>query len=170
MQLPFVFKSTPKVLLFAKDSNTINLLKNSVDRVVNAEEIASMEKKSAKKIAREYDLFFAEPTVMSLVGKHLGQVLAPRGKMPKPVPANEQAIKVLVNASVKEVKISNKKGKNLPTLHFPVGKENMDLDQVAENFMTCYNKLIDILPGKTQNVSSIYLKTTMGPTVFVYRR
>lgn len=168
--IPNPFKKTPKVVLFAKDNNTINIFKDSVDKVIVADEIPSFAKKEGKKLAREYDLFFAEPTVMALVGKHMGQILAPRGKMPRPMPPAPQALKVIMEQSTKSVIISNKKGKNLPTLHFIVGKEDMNIDKVADNFMACYTRLVEVLPGKTQNLKSIYIKTTMGTPEFVYRK
>lgn len=168
--IPYPFKKMPKVVLFAKDANTINLFKGSVDKVISADEIAGMPKKDAKNLAREYDLFFAETSVMALVGKNLGQVLAPRGKMPKAAPSNPNAIKALAEQNTKNVVISNKKGKNLPTVHFIVGKEDMDLNKIADNFMACYTRVIDVLPGKTQNLKSMYIKTTMGNPEFVYRK
>jgi len=169
VQLPNPFKSKPKVLLFAKDNNTINLLKDSVNKIVKDEEIINVQKKDIKKLARDYDLFFAEPTVMALIGKHLGQILAPRGKMPKPVPPNANALKTMIEQASKTVTISNKKGKNLPTLHFPIGKEKMDTSKIIDNFIAIYTKLVDALPGKIQNIKSLYIKTTMGKPIFVYR-
>lgn len=170
INLPNPFRKGAKVVLFAKDSNIINLFKGSVDKVISAEEIPALAKKDAKKLARDYDLFFAESTVMALIGKHLGQILAPRGKMPKPCPPAPQALKVLVENATKSVLISNKKGKNLPTLHFMFGKEDMQIDKVADNFMACYTRLVDALPGKTQNIKSLYVKTTMGKPEFIYRK
>ena len=40
------------------------------------------DKRALKKLARETDFFLSEPKLMPLVGRVLGRVLAPRGKMP----------------------------------------------------------------------------------------
>ena len=40
----------------------------------------------AKKIANQFDFFLSEVPHMGLIGRYLGTVLGPRGKMPRPVP------------------------------------------------------------------------------------
>src|SRR3989338_6599165 len=44
------------------------------------------DSKQAKRIANEYDWFLGEVALMAQIGKTLGMVMGPRGKMPKPVP------------------------------------------------------------------------------------
>ncbi len=62
--------------------------KGHVDLIIRKEEIERLasKKKELKKIANEYDWFLGEATLMAQVGKSLGTVLGPRGKLPKPVP------------------------------------------------------------------------------------
>ena len=64
--------------------------KSLADKVITPEELGTMadDRKSAKKVANEMDFFIAEAPLMPTVGKRLGIVLAPRGKMPKPMPLN----------------------------------------------------------------------------------
>ena len=40
----------------------------------------------AKRLANRFDFFLSEVPHMGLIGRHLGVVLGPRGKMPRPVP------------------------------------------------------------------------------------
>lgn len=168
--LPHVFRKAPKVALFGSTPNFINTVKDVFDKVIKEEQIPNFNKKTAKKLAKEYDLFFSEPKTLTLVGKYLGQTLAPRGKMPKPCPPNVNAIKVMINNYTKNITISNKKGNAMPVLHFPIGKENMPEKEVAENFIACYTKLISVLPAKTQNIKSMYIKTTMGSPKYIFKR
>ena len=43
-------------------------------------------KQKARKVAKQYDFFLSEIPHMGTVGRFLGGVLGPRGKMPRPVP------------------------------------------------------------------------------------
>ena len=79
-----------KVAVFA--DSLVGQAKSSADLVIQKPEIEKLakDKKKLKKIANEYDWFLAEAPLMPLIGKTWGQVLGPRGKMPKPVPPNVQ--------------------------------------------------------------------------------
>jgi large subunit ribosomal protein L1 len=168
--LPHGFKKDPKTVLFGSNPNFIETVRGAFNKVITAEEIPNLDKKTLKHLAKEYDLFFAEPATLTIVGKYLGQTLAPRGKMPKPCPPNMPAVKVLTANFSKTVTVSNKKGNSLPVLHFPIGKEDMPLKDLTANFLAIYNKLLPLLPGNTQNLKSIYLKTTMGPIQYIFKR
>lgn len=58
--------------------------------VVDADELGrlSTDKRAARKFINKYDFFLADTQIMPTVGKSLGQLLGPRGKMPTPVPFN----------------------------------------------------------------------------------
>jgi large subunit ribosomal protein L1 len=170
VNLPTPFMPKPKTLLFASEINLVNTLKPVMDKIISAADVPKLEKKTVKKLARDYDLFFAEPASMAIIGKYLGQVLAPRGKMPKPAPQAVAAIEKIIKTEQESVRITNKKGKSLPTVHFSIGKEDMPVEKIVENFISCYEKVFELLPGKLQNIKSIYFKKTMGKVIYIYNK
>ncbi len=136
-----------------------------VDRVITKDELQGLDKKAVKKLAKEYDFFIAEPSVMPIVGKVMGPVLGPRKKMPQVVPPNMRAIKATVENLRKTVVLTNKKGKPLPTVHAPIGVVTMSDEDLAENAMAIMRALLNKV--NEQNIRSVYVKTTMGPAVRV---
>jgi len=157
-----------KIALFADKALAAEAKKaNVVDKIITKEEIQSMDKKTAKKLAKEFDFFLAEPSLMPLIGKTLGVVLGPRRKMPRPVPPNVKAIEAIVKGLRNTVVVSNKKGKYMPVVHAPIGTVEMSDADLAENGMAVYTAVIKKLPAGEQNVRSVYVKTTMGPAVRV---
>ena len=102
---------------------------------------------------------------MPLVGKVLGPIIAPRGKMPKPgtgiVPPTGN-IKHTIELCKKLVKISLKKD---PVIHFKVGNINMDDGKIAENIEAAVNFIEGKLERGDQNIKSVFVKTTMGPPI-----
>lgn len=137
-----------------------------VDKIITKEELQTMGKKEAKKLAKEFDYFVAEPSVMPLVGKVLGPVLGPRKKMPKVVPPVLEKVKIIVKNLRNTVKITNKKGKPLPTVHAPIGVKTMSNEDLTENAMAVIKAVASKVGGE-QFIKSIYIKTTMGPAVKV---
>ena len=139
--------------------------KKVADRVITREELSELakDKKEAKKLAKEYEFFIAQADMMPLVGKTLGTVLGPRGKMPKPVPANAD-IAPLVERLRRTVRIRTK---DKPVLHVGVGTEDMDEAKVAQNVEAVMRLLERKLEKGYDDIKSVYLKTTMGPSVKV---
>ena len=135
--------------------------KKVADTVIMREELEELakDKKAAKKLANGHDFFVAQSDMMSMIGKTLGPVLGPRGKMPKPVPANAQ-IAPVVERLKKTVRV---KTKEKPTIHVVVGMEDMEEKQLAENIETVLRFIERKLERGMENVRSVYIKTTMGP-------
>lgn len=136
--------------------------KKVADTVIMREELEELakDKKAAKKLADGHDFFVAQADMMSMIGKILGPVLGPRGKMPKPVPANVQIVPV-VERLKKTVRVRTKEK---PTIHIPVGTEDMEEKQLAENIETVLRFIERKLERGLENVKAIYIKTTMGPS------
>ena len=92
-----------KIALFASGELALKS-KKLVDLLIKPEEIEdlSKDKKKFKKIVDEHDFFIAEAPLMPIIGKSLGTVLGPRGKMPKPVPPNADVSGMVKNLRVRK--------------------------------------------------------------------
>jgi len=150
-----------KIAIFASGELALKS-KGKVDLILKPEEIEdlSSDKKKFKKIVDQYDFFIAEAPLMPTIGKTLGVVLGPRGKMPKPVPPQID-ITGIVNNLRKTVILRSKANK---TFHTIAGKEEMDTEKIAENIDTIIKRLESKLERGRMNIGSLYVKTTMGPS------
>ena len=149
-----------KIALFASGELAVKS-KKLVDFLIKPEEIEelSKDKKKFKKIADDYEFFIAEAPLMPTIGKTLGTVLGPRGKMPKPVPPNADLTGIVKNLK-NTIKIRSKSSK---TFHTVAGNEEMPKEHIAENVDTIIKRLESALERGKMNIGSIYIKTTMGP-------
>jgi len=136
--------------------------KDVADLVIMPEELGTIadDKKEAKKIANSTDYFIAEAPLMPTVGKRLGIILGPRGKMPKPIAPGADPIPV-VESLRKSVSIRTK---DKMTFHAPVGTVDMDPEQIADNIETIVKRVETRLEKGRMNIASSYVKTTMGPS------
>jgi len=136
--------------------------KTVADRVLTADELGKIadDKKLAKKMAAEFDYFIAEATLMPTIGKRLGIVLAPRGKMPKPIQPGADP-RPIIETLRKTVSVRSKDRK---TFHAPVGTADMTPEQLAENIDSILKRLTTKLERGQMNIGSVYVKTTMGPS------
>jgi large subunit ribosomal protein L1 len=132
------------------------------DKVITVEELGTLadDKKQAKKVAGQYDYFIAEAPLMPQVGKRLGIVLAPRGKMPKPIQPGADPKTMIENLR----KSTTVRTKDKVTFHTPVGTTDMTPEQLADNIDLIIKRLALKLEKGTNNIRSAYLKTTMGPS------
>ncbi|MGA1848998.1 MAG: 50S ribosomal protein L1 [Thermoplasmatota archaeon] len=151
-----------KVALFATPEMR-EKAKDIVDMLIAPEEISTMkdEKSSTKKKVSEIDFFLAEAPLMAQVGKNLGVILGPRGKMPRPVPPGADPTGIVTNLR-KTVKVRTKDRR---TFHVPVGTRDMEPEMIAENIEAVVNRIRSKLERGTMNIHSAYVKTTMGPAV-----
>ncbi len=157
-------KGAAKAVVFVRDKGFASALSGKA-KVILENEIPALDKKAVEALLNECDVFLAEGPVMLTVGKHLGQQLAPKGKMPKPVNADVKSFdSMLANASG-SAKLGNKKGKNMPVVHSSIGNEGMPDEKIAENAFAVYSAVLAELPSGEQNIKSIYIKFTMGPAI-----
>ena len=121
------------------------------------------DKTKVKNLARNYDFFIAQGSLMSDVASIFGRYLGPRGKMPNPkigaVVASSSQIKPLYDKLQKTLHVTAKKQ---PVVHTMVGKEDMTPEEIADNAVYLYNQLLHNLPKEHDHVKDIYLKLTMS--------
>jgi large subunit ribosomal protein L1 len=154
-----------KLALFASGDLALKS-KTHVDLLIKPEEIEELakDKKKFKKIADEYDFFISEAPLMPVIGKTLGIILGPRGKMPKPVPPTVD-IATLAKNLRKTVKIRSKTTK---TIHATVGQEEMNTEQISDNIDAIFKRLEGKLERGKLNIGSVYVKTSMGPPMRIF--
>lgn len=153
-----------KVALFASGEMAVKG-RGVADLVVAPEEIEALaeDKARAKQLAKEVDFFVAEAPLMPAIGRRLGTILGPRGKMPRPLPPGADPASVIQSLK-SAVKV---RSKDKPTFHAPVGTKEMNPDEIAENVETILRRVEARLPRGRTNIGSVYVKTTMGPAVRV---
>ena len=161
IMLPNGRGSKAKIGLFASGQLALES-KDMVDLLVKPEELEDLsdDKKQTKKIADEHDFFLAEEPLMPTIGKTLGTVLGPRGKMPRPVPPQGD-----ISDTVEKLRNTVKvRSKSNTTFHTIAGNEEMDSEDVAENIEAIIKRVEGLLERGRMNIRSIYIKTTMGPS------
>ncbi|MFB6100651.1 MAG: 50S ribosomal protein L1 [Candidatus Nanohalobium sp.] len=118
---------------------------------------------NAKDLAEEYTFLLAEAPLMPKIGSQLGQVFGPRNMMPDPVQPGEDPsddIEDLRNTVTLRLKQD-------PLMQIKIGNEEQDLGNVAMNADTIYEFVTGEMPKGDNNLKSVLVKTTMGPTVEV---
>jgi len=139
--------------------------KKHADLAIGRAEIDALAKdrKTLKKVAKDYDFFIAEAPLMPLIGKSLGVVLGTRGKMPMPVPPKAKG-DALVEAARNYVRITLR---NTPTIQVPIGTESMKDEDVRKNLEAVFNAVKDKLPKGKNSIRAVFVKLTMGKPVKV---
>lgn len=162
--LPYGIGKEMKIAVFGGGELAENA-KKVVDLVIDKDELQELakDKKKAKKMAESYGFFIAQSDYMPLVGKTLGPILGPRGKLPKPVAPNMD-IAPLVQRLKKTVRVRTK---DTTVLHLPIGTEKMEENEIAENAAAAIEHIERKLPKGAINIGSIYIKSTMGEKVRV---
>jgi large subunit ribosomal protein L1 len=160
IMLPHGRGAEAKLAIFASGDLALKS-KDHVDLLIKPEEIEELakDKKKFKKLADEYDFFIAEAPLMPTIGKTLGIILGPRGKMPKPVPPTIDISGVAKNLR-NTIKVRSKTSK---TIQATVGQEEMKTEHIAENIDAIMKRLEGKLERGKLNIGSVYVKTTMGP-------
>ncbi|MGA8275077.1 MAG: 50S ribosomal protein L1 [Thermoplasmata archaeon] len=163
--LPHGRGANVKVAVFGSPE-LLQKVRGVADRVMTGPELEELAKdpKAAKRLASDIDFFLAEAPLMPTIGKRLGVVLGPRGKMPRPVPPGTDPTN-LVNALKRSVRVRTKSNR---TFHAAIGTRTMPPEQLAQNADAVLQRLIGKLERGRTNIESVYVKTTMGPAIRIW--
>lgn len=133
------------------------------DAVVGSDELDKFaaNKRASRKFINKYDFFLADTQIMPVVGKVLGQLLGPRGKMPTPVPFNASIESFLTRfrASIKV------RARASLAMSCKIGDESMDDADLAINAHAVLTAVEKKLPSGDKNMKRVIIKTTMGKPV-----
>lgn len=117
----------------------------------------------------DVDVIVATPDVMVELGK-LGKILGPRGLMPNP---KSGTVTMDVATAVKEVKAGKIEFRvdKAGVIHSTIGKANFEKEKLADNLKAFLNMIVKLKPAtaKGQYIKSIYVSSTMGPSVQIDR-
>ena len=153
-----------RIVVFAEGETAIRA-EDVADEVLDGSDLEDLgdDDSAAKDLADETDFFIAEATLMQDIGRYLGTVLGPRGKMPTPLQPDDDVVET-VNRMKNTVQVRSGERR---TFHTRVGSEDMDADAIADNIDVILRRLFTDLEKGPQNIDSVYVKTTMGPAVEV---
>jgi len=151
-----------RVAVFAQGEMAA-ISKKIVDTVISPDQIDefSENKREARKLADKFDFFVAETGLMATIGKSLGVVLGPRGKMPRPIPPQADIARIIKSLT----NLVPVRSKDRPTFHVPFGNVSMPQEQLADNLETILKRVESNLDRGNDNIASIWVKTTMGRAV-----
>ena len=133
------------------------------DTVIGTEELAKYgaNKRESRKFINKHDFFLADTKVMPVVGKTLGQLLGPRGKMPTPVPF-DASIEAFIQRFRSCIKVRSRASLSVSS---KIGDVSMDDADLVNNALTVLHAIEKKLPNGEKNMKKILIKTTMGKPV-----
>ena len=152
------------IVVFAEGETAVRA-EDVADDVLDGDDLADLgdAEDEAKDLAEETDFFIAEEAMMQDIGRYLGTVLGPRGKMPDPLSPDDDVVEV-VERLRKSVQI---RSGDRRTFHTRVGAEDMSAEEIADNIDVILRRLHADLEKGPMNIDNVFVKTTMGPAVEV---
>ena len=161
--LPNGTGKTLRVLVFAKGDKAKEAEAAGADFVGAEELIPKIEKENWF----EYDVIVATPDMMGVVGR-LGKVLGPKGLMPNPKSGTVTMDVAKAIADIKSGKVEYRLDKT-NIIHLGFGKVSFGVNKLLENYNTVMEAIIKAKPAaaKGQYIKSVYVTTTMGPSISI---
>jgi large subunit ribosomal protein L1 len=152
------------IVVFATGETALRA-EDVADQVLGPDDLEDLgdDEDAAKDLAADTDFFVAEAAMMQDIGRYLGRVLGPRGKMPTPLQPDDDVVET-VNRMKNSVQL---RSRDRRTFHTRVGAQDMSAEEIAENIDVIVRRLEASLEKGPLNIDSVYVKTTMGPAVEV---
>jgi large subunit ribosomal protein L1 len=153
-----------QIVVFAEGETAVRA-EEVADDVLSGDDLEELgdDDGEAKDLADDTDFFIAEESMMQNIGRYLGTVLGPRGKMPTPLSPDDDVVETIERMkNTVQLRSGDRR-----TFHTRVGAEDMGAEDIADNIDVILRRLHADLEKGPLNVDSIFVKTTMGPAVEV---
>jgi large subunit ribosomal protein L1 len=156
------------ILLPAGTGKSVRVAAFTDDKVEQADLVGiDAITKDLEKGVMNFDILVATPATMSKLGKYARQ-LGPRGLMPNP---KSGTVTNDVNKAVAEAKAGRVEYRVDSTgiVHLGIGKVSFGKDKLSENFQAVIASIKNNKPAsvKANYIKSIYITTSMGPSIAV---
>jgi len=163
IELPHPVGKQSKVCVIASGELALKAKNAGANIVIERAELEALagDKKKQKTLADTYESFIAEAPLMPTVGRVLGAVLGPKGRMPTPVAPTVNIADVIE----KQRRTVLVRLRGQPVLQCRIGTEDMPDEQIAENIEVVIRRLEGKLKRGLKNIRSLIIKTAMGPPI-----
>lgn len=163
VRLPNVPRPKLKICLIADARHEAEAKKENLDiDVTSLDELKKFnkDKKLVKKWAKQYSLLLASDTVLKKVPVVVGPILTRINRFPTVV--GKENLKMKIEDTRASVKFQLKKVTCMATA---VGHAEMDDEELKSNIMMSLNFLSSLLKKGWHNIKSVYIKSTMSPSI-----
>jgi len=167
--LPVNREKKVKICAFV-DKDISTDARNVFDKAITKEEFGKYagNKKDIKSLAREYDYFIAQATIMTDVAATFGKVLGPKGKMPNPKAGCVIPPKADLNSINRRLQNTVRIRTNKqPVISVMVGSEDSKDEDLEKNILAVFEFVKKKLPRADQQLKKAYVKMTMSEPVFI---
>jgi len=163
IQLPKQTSTPATVCVMASGDMGLKAKEAKADKVIDTGDLDKLgaNKRESRKFINKYDFFLSDTKLMPTVGKVLGQLLGPRGKMPTPVPF-DAPIGSFLERFRSSIRV---KVKSSLSASCKIGDETMEDTDLAANAHAVVSAVEKKLPNGDRNIRRILVKTTMGKVI-----
>ncbi|KAG5419875.1 RPL10A [Candida metapsilosis] len=165
LKLPHVPRPNMTLCIFG-DAFDVDRAKSLGVDAMSVDDLKKLNKnkKLIKKLAKKYNAFIASEVLIKQIPRLLGPTLSKAGKFPTPVSHNDD-----LYSKVTDVKSTIKfQLKKVLCLAVAVGNVEMEEDALVNQILMAANFLVSLLKKNWQNVGSLVIKSTMGPSFRIY--
>ena len=157
-----IFVSVPHKIKDKKIGAFLEVKRDDVETITGDQFKKYKDKKELKKLVAKYDFFIAQASLMPKVATTFGRVLGPVGKMPSPqmgimMNVDDKIIAELKGKINNSLKIRTKEA----SIKLPIGKMSMKDEDLIENILSVYGRILKELPREKENIKNVELKFTM---------
>ena len=163
IQLPKQTSTPATVCVMASGDMGLKAKEAKADKVIDTGDLDKLgaNKRESRKFINKYDFFLSDTKLMPTVGKVLGQLFGPRGKMPTPVPF-DAPIGSFLERFRSSIRV---KVKSSLSTSCKIGDETMEDTDLAANAHAVISAVEKKLPNGDRNIKRILVKTTMGKVI-----